>query len=130
MAADAPTDRILLVEDDPDLREAMTELLESEGYEVDTAAEGQAAFEQMRSSPPDLILLDLMLPVMDGFEFRVRQMQEPRLAAIPVIVFSGGGDLEQKAASLHAAACFAKPIDVARLLEVIDQGVKTSPVRH
>jgi DNA-binding response OmpR family regulator len=100
--------------------ESMTVLLECEGFEVSTAADGEQALDRLRGPvPPALVVLDLMLPVMDGFEFRVRQMLDPAIAMIPVIVCSGGGDLEQKAAGLGAAACLRKPIDLDELVRLI-----------
>jgi CheY-like chemotaxis protein len=108
---------ILLVEDDPDLREGLVLLLSEEGYEVVTAEDGRQALASLRThARPAVILLDLMLPVVDGFEFRVQQRQDPALASVPVIVLSGGGDLERKAGPLAAAACLPKPIDVPALL--------------
>ena len=84
---------ILLVEDDPELREALALVLESDGYVVVTAADGVEALERLHDRlRPRVIVLDLMLPVMDGFEFRVRQTEDPELAGIPVIVLSAGGD--------------------------------------
>src|SRR5207247_2102614 len=83
-----------IIEDDPDLRDALGELLSGEGYEVATAADGREGLRRLGAPPrPCLVLLDLMLPAMDGFEFRLRQLEDPALAAIPVIVFSGGGDV-------------------------------------
>jgi len=111
---------VLIVEDDPDLRVALSRLLADEGYEVVTAAEGQEALDRLRApSRPCLVLLDLMMPNIDGFEFRVRQLEDPDLAAIPVIVLSGGGNLEEKAAPLGAAASLTKPLDFDRLLECV-----------
>ena len=111
---------ILLVEDDPDVRDALRLTLEDAGYDVVCAGEGREALARVRGSPPpSLILLDLMLPVMDGFEFRVQQMQDPEIASIPVIVFSCGGDLQEKVAPLRVAACLRKPVDVDALLELI-----------
>jgi len=90
---------VLIIEDDPDLRRA-----------------GRAP--PARSTPrPCLVLLDLMLPTMEGFEFRLRQLEDPALAAIPVIVFSGGGDVERKVARLGVAASLMKPLDFETLLE-------------
>jgi CheY-like chemotaxis protein len=109
---------ILVVDDDPAARDVLIHLLESEGYEVATAGDGEQALACMRRCAPALVLLDLMLPVMDGFEFRVRQMQDPALADIPVIVFTGGEDVD-KATGLHAAACLRKPVDAATLLEAV-----------
>jgi DNA-binding response OmpR family regulator len=119
-----PAARILVVEDDPDLRDALALLFRQEGYEVTVAGEGQEALDVLRGAmPPHLIVLDLMMPGMDGFEFRVQQMQDPRVAAIPVIVLSGGGDVERKAAPLDAAACFHKTIDMPTLLAAVTRGV-------
>jgi len=111
---------ILVVEDDPDARETMAIILETEGYTVRTAADGEEALDRLRDPDrPGLVLLDLMLPVMDGFEFRVRQMEDPALASIPVIVCSCGADLERKAAGLGATACLRKPIDPEDLFRLI-----------
>jgi two-component system, chemotaxis family, chemotaxis protein CheY len=113
------SDHILLVEDDPEARDEMAWVLRREGYAVVVAADGEEALEAVRREMPALILLDLMMPVMDGFEFRVRQMQDPALAEIPIIVLSGGWDLQRKAAALGATACLQKPVDPSRLLEMV-----------
>src|SRR3989442_6319714 len=111
---------VLIIEDDPDTRAALGELLSGEGYEVATAADGQEGLRRLGAPPrPCLVLLDLMLPNMDGFEFRVRQLEDPELADIPVIVLSGGGDVEQKVARLGVAASLTQPLDFARLLQHI-----------
>src|SRR5437868_10288205 len=89
---------VLVVEDDPATRDALVVLLRHEGYPAECVNDGQEALARLRGGrPPSLVLLDLMLPVMDGFEFRVQQLQDPTLARIPVIVVSGGGDLARKA---------------------------------
>ena len=109
---------VLIIEDDPDTRAALGELLSGEGYEVATAADGQEGLRRPGPPPrPCLVLLDLMLPTMDGFEFRLRQLEDPALAAIPVIVFSGGGDVERKVARLGVAASPMKPLDFETLPE-------------
>jgi DNA-binding response OmpR family regulator len=109
---------VLIIEDDPELRDALCALLRGEGYQVATAADGREGLDRMGAPPrPGLVLLDLMLPQMDGFEFRVRQLEDPELAGIPVIVFSGGGDVEQKAARLGVAASLMKPLDFRTLLD-------------
>ena len=89
---------VLVVEDDPATREALVVFLRHEGYPAESVNDGQQALARLRDKkPPSLVLLDLMLPVMDGFEFRVQQLQDPTLAGIPVIVVSdlqysyGGG---------------------------------------
>jgi CheY-like chemotaxis protein len=110
---------VLIVDDDPEVREALGRLLEDDGWAVTTAADGQEALARLQQAPPPaLILLDLMLPVMDGFEFRVRQLEDPQTAGIPVIVFSAGRDTD-KLASLRAAASLTKPIDPDALLAIV-----------
>ena len=122
---------ILLVEDDPDLRDAVRLVLEDAGYDVVCAGEGREALARVRESPFSLVLLDLMMPVMDGFEFRVQQMQDPNIASIPVIVFSCGNDLEEKVAPLRVSACLRKPIDVDALVALIGALVRArEPARH
>jgi CheY-like chemotaxis protein len=128
MGVDRTSDRILVVEDDPEARKTMTGMLRSVGYDVAAAGDGQEALEELRRTAPALILLDLMMPVMDGFEFRVRQMQDPTLARIPIIVLSGGWDVQRKAATLGAAACLQKPVDRATLLEMVGDRM-TPPAR-
>jgi len=111
---------VLIIEDDPDLRDALRELLSGEGYAVTTAADGREGLARMGAPPrPGVILLDLMLPRMDGFEFRVRQLEDPELAGIPVIVFSGGGDVKQKVARLGVVASLMKPLDFEALLDCV-----------
>ncbi len=77
-----------MVEDDGDIRELLVELLESEGYRVSSAENGAQALAKVRLNPPDLILLDLMMPVMSGWEFRAQQIREPSIAEVPVVVMS------------------------------------------
>src|SRR5919201_836869 len=101
---------ILLVEDEPSTRDAMTLVLELQGYKVVGAADGQQALDHLRGDGrPCIILLDLMMPVLDGWGFRAQQQQDPALAAIPVIVVSADGAVGQKAASLGAASYLQKP---------------------
>jgi len=88
---------ILVVDDDRDIRDSLVEVLGEHGYPVIGAGNGVEALEILRTSapPPSLILLDLMMPVMDGREFRERQLENPALADIPVIVISAYNDVEQ-----------------------------------
>jgi CheY-like chemotaxis protein len=117
---------VLIVEDQPDLRESLADLLELEGYRVDTAANGQEALARLRgASPPQVILLDLRMPVMDGWAFRQEQQQSPALAVIPVVVVSGEADAGKEAAVLHAAGHLAKPIDLEKLLDLLTRYCRT-----
>src|SRR5690349_17497986 len=102
---------VLIVEDDADLREMMAQLLTLEGFSVETASNGREALRYLESGDggrPNLILLDLMMPVMDGWEFRRRQLADMRSAEIPVVVLSA---LDQtRAADIHGAAFLKKPL--------------------
>ena len=120
---------ILVVEDDPDVRDALVLVLEREGYAVTSANNGQEALERLRAAPPALVILDLMLPVMDGFEFRVQQLQDPALARVPVIVLSSGGDLSRKVEPMHVEACLSKPLDLEELLALIARRVAKPAAR-
>jgi CheY-like chemotaxis protein len=111
---------VLIVEDDHDIREVMRLLLESNGYVVVTAANGEEALLALRSgNKPCLILLDLMMPKMDGFQFRRDQLRDPTLARIPVAVYSGHYDPTEYAPFLRAAAYLHKPIETETLLKIV-----------
>jgi CheY-like chemotaxis protein len=111
--------RILVVEDHLDLREMLALLLESEGYAVDTASNGQEALECLQQFCPSLILLDLMMPVMAGDEFRRRQLADERYAHVPVICMTAAHDGRERAARLHADEFFQKPVDFEELLSAV-----------
>lgn len=110
---------MLVVEDDADIRDMIRQILELEGYPVQTAADGLDALAQIRRELPGLILLDLMMPAMNGWEFRAAQLEDPRLAAIPVVVLSGDGTVAAKAGSLKAAGFLKKPVELSQLLETV-----------
>lgn len=113
------TGRVLIVDDDPDIVESIQTILEMEGYAVLTASDGRGALEILRrSEPPDLILLDLMMPGMNGAEFRAEQLRDPALSDIPVVAISGDGRVQAKAAAL-AVRGLAKPIALDTLLETV-----------
>jgi two-component system response regulator CpxR len=109
---------VLIVEDDADIRELLSSVLALEGYPVVTAADGAEGLEQLRAAHPALVLLDLMMPSMDGWEFRRLQMMDPTLAEVPTVILSGDGRLEAKAASL-GTAFLRKPVDLDELLSVV-----------
>ena len=113
-------DYILIVEDDFDIREALTQILEEEGYPVRGAANGKEALEVTASGPtPSLILLDLMMPVMNGWQFRAEQLQNPRLASVPVLVISADPHVQPKAATLGVAGLLKKPVSLEDLLAAV-----------
>ena len=109
---------VLVVEDDPDIRATLCEALEDNGYTTVGAGNGIEALDYLRSAPekPCLILLDLMMPVMDGQTFRAEQRADPVLAEIPVVVISAYRDVEKYAAEL-ATEYLAKPVRLDTLLE-------------
>ncbi len=113
---------ILVVEDDAATRDAVALVLEDEGYSVTGVANGQEALLHLRqTAPPNLILLDLMMPVMNGWEFRKQQTQDPALKSIPVLVISADRAVPQKAAALGARDYLLKPIDLDKLLEAVQR---------
>lgn len=112
---------ILIVDDDDDIREDLAAILRSQGYDVVTAEHGLAAREWLvRARPlPDVILLDLMMPVMDGWQFRAEQLRDPALAHIPVLVLSGAADVRKEAAALGVAGYLKKPFKVDSLFAAV-----------
>jgi CheY-like chemotaxis protein len=113
---------IFLIEDDFDIREAFTEVLHDLGYSVECAADGVTALEQLRQqSKPCLILLDLMMPNMNGYQFRNEQLKDPLLADIPVVLLTADGKVDQKAADLGGLEYLRKPVDISHLVETIQR---------
>lgn len=119
VAANAPV--ILVVDDDPDLRETLVDVLEGAGYITHAAEHGAAALSLLRDARelPALILLDMMMPVMGGQAFAAEVAQDSRLARIPIIVCTARPDREALAAQLHAAGSLNKPLQLDQLLSVI-----------
>ena len=110
---------VLIVEDDRDTREMLERFLELEGFSVRSAPNGREALETLqREGRACVILLDLMMPVMNGWEFRQVQARDPRFSDIPVIVVTAAGRREQIPA-IDADAWLSKPVDFDRLLETI-----------
>jgi CheY-like chemotaxis protein len=126
-ATHQPEKRILLVEDDALTRDALTMVLEGAGYTVEQAANGLAALRRLRSAPrPALIVLDMVMPVMNGWEFIWRQQEEPDLAGIPVVVFTAAYEaVPRAAAQLHVARVLAKPVDCLETLAAISDLFET-----
>ena len=121
---------ILLVEDEPDLRDSLGAFLRAAGHAVVTAANGREAHNWLLHSGtrPDVILLDLIMPIMDGWHFRWQQVQDARLAQIPVVILSGEADVHEAASSLGAAGYFAKPFDPVRLLGALQNAYPREPM--
>lgn len=122
---DRPAGNVLIVEDDPDVREMLSTLLAMEGFYAVGAEDGLEALHLLRTvrhrapGTPCLVLLDLKMPRLGGHEFRRAQLGDPIVASVPVAVMSGAGDLEARAAALGAVASVPKPIDVEMLMSVV-----------
>ena len=109
---------VLIVEDDVELRDMMAQWLTLEGFVAASVSNGREALEYLgRGHRPDVILLDLMMPVMDGWEFRRRQQANPAMAQVPVIVLSALDHV--RTAEVSAEAILKKPLDFDRLLELV-----------
>ena len=112
---------ILLVEDDFVLRTSLAELLVNQGYAVECAAHGLEAFERLSNAPakPDVIVLDLMMPYMTGFEFRTLQRALPSVCNVPVVVITASGQSAVEAQKMGVKETFYKPVNTWRFLETI-----------
>jgi CheY-like chemotaxis protein len=111
---------ILIIEDDDDIREILAEMLTDRGYPVVTACNGAEGLAAMRAGPvPCMVLLDLMMPIMDGWTLRAEMLADPALAQIPVVVVSGAADLESKTSELKAARVLTKPVKWPVLLDSV-----------
>jgi CheY-like chemotaxis protein len=111
---------ILIVEDDSALREALAQVLSDEGYELFSARDGLEAVNCLKKgNRPDVILLDLSMPVVNGWEFRMFQKRDPELARIPVVLVTAGGYSREEVAWLEPSALIPKPVDLDVLLAVI-----------
>jgi CheY-like chemotaxis protein len=115
-----PFKPVLVVDDDCNTRLTMQALLEAEGYEVACAANGLEALDYLiRVGLPALILLDLAMPVLNGCQFRERQVRNPQWATVPVILISGDRDLPRIAAALGVEAHFRKPVEMGEMLDAV-----------
>ena len=118
-AQKSQTPIVLVVDDDPDILEALAEILEVEGFDIRRARNGQEALERLVAPAPNLILLDLMMPVMDGWEFAQRMHQRPDVADIPIIVLSADRNVGTKAREIGAVGHLAKPFELNELLDLV-----------
>ena len=106
---------VLVVDDDPDILEAICDILGTESYRVARAKNGLEALEKVDAERPDVILLDLMMPVMDGVAFAHALRQRPPVADVPIVIISADGN-PARAASVNARGYLAKPFDIDALL--------------
>lgn len=121
-AAPRPPCSVLVIDDDADILEVLAMILASEGFEVLTASDGAQALEILhRGSVPSLILLDMMMPTMDGWQFRAAQTADPALPTVPVIILTGDGNAAHKARALRADGYLKKPVELPALLEAVNR---------
>ena len=112
---------VLVVDDDPAIRQLVTMALEDEGYEAVTARDGQDALEQlerMEGAPPDVIILDMNMPRVDGWEF-ARLYRQSDLPRAPIVVLTAAKDVAQRCADVRADGCIGKPFDLDDLLAAV-----------
>jgi DNA-binding response OmpR family regulator len=114
---------VLVVDDEHDIREAVAEVLADEGYVVHGASDGAEALRTARAVRPDIVLLDLMMPGMNGWEFRAAQKSDPEIQDIPVIVLSALG----RVAGMDAAGFIQKPFGLEELLAVVREYAQEEP---
>ena len=112
--------RVLIIEDEFLLRDDLAQTLRAVGYEVSEASNGRTGLEAMRRDRPDVVLLDLFMPVMDGAQFRAEQLKDPSLASVPVVIVSGHAD-ERQVRSLGAVDFVGKPVDERALMSIIER---------
>jgi CheY-like chemotaxis protein len=114
---------VLVVEDDRDVRDSLLEVLEDNAYAPLAASNGKEALERLRASGvrPCVILLDVMMPVMDGWGFRAAQTEDAQLSEIPVVVLTAHASAAQTARDMHAAGYLKKPVSIDDLLEAVQR---------
>ena len=112
---------ILVVEDDRVVREVVSDALVDAGYAVASAADGADALDQLHDHPADVILLDLMMPIMDGFSFMEACHQEQLCNDVPIVVISAAHDALRRMRDVPVHACIAKPFDLDDLVRTVGQ---------
>lgn len=119
--------RVLIVEDETDIRESLGELLEAEGFVVSQAENGRLALDSLGEAHvlPHVILLDLMMPIMDGEQFRREQIADARLARIPIVIMSAARDISEVGERMQAHAVLKKPMSIDLLVEKLREAVTT-----
>lgn len=116
--------RVLVVDDDPLIRATVAELLLDEGYAIEQAGDGAEALQIVAESAPDAVVLDLMMPVLDGWAFVDRMHLLPQCRDVPIVVMSAAHGLHESAERLHAMgvrAVVAKPFDIDALIAIVQR---------
>ncbi len=122
--------KILIIEDSADIQETLSEILEAQGYSVELASNGKDGMDRLiNREPPELILLDLRMPVMGGEEFRKLQLQIPYLSRIPVIVMSADSCVNRRANVLKTERILKKPFHIEDLMNLMKEALPTEQVQ-
>lgn len=110
---------VLVIDDDPDIRELIAQTLSDEGYHVATSGDGAEAVTEAKKNPPGLILLDLMMPKLSGWEVMELLRGQPETTKIPVVLVSASRDIEMAMRDLQANGSLTKPFDLDALLNLV-----------
>lgn len=125
-----PGSYVLVVDDDPAIRGLVAEALRSEGYTVDLAAHGREALEAMRARKPATVVLDLMMPVMDGFTFMDACHREALCRDVPIVVISAAQDALKKLPEQPVQAWIQKPFDLGHLIQTVGRYASPNGASH
>jgi two-component system chemotaxis response regulator CheY len=115
--------RVLVIDDEEPIRSVVCTVLQEEGYCVAAATAGEA-LGLATSEPPDVIILDIMMPIIDGPELRRRLLAHPRTASVPVVVMTAAGDAMSWAVKLGAVGALQKPFDIVQLIDLVEKAVQ------
>ena len=118
--------RVLITEDEPNIAESLTFILNREGYDVSTVLDGEAALQRLRSDPPDIMILDVMLPRLNGFEVLKLVKADPALKALPVMILTAKGQAHDRrmAEEIGASAFITKPFSNRDIVEQVGRLVR------
>jgi CheY-like chemotaxis protein len=117
---DSTSSSVLVIEDDPEMRGLLVLMLQEEGYHLFTASDGREGLEVLRTAKPDLILLDMKMPVMDGYEF-ARQYRDAYRDRAPIVVMTAAEDPRKRAEEIGAAGWLGKPVELEELFSTVKQ---------
>ena len=128
MAGTLGNAKILIVEDHPTMREAMRLVLEGEGFDIDEAADGQAALDRVRADPPDLVFLDMNIPGSSGAEVLMQIKADPATDGVKVIIVTADGEEgRERAIGMGADEYFTKPFSPITLLQTVERVLSSPP---
>ena len=113
--------KILIIDDDVTALDIVDFLFEDRGYEVVRRADGLSALECVESVKPDIILIDLMMPIMDGYTFRTEQMKNPEWSKVPVVVMSAEANAKEKMKNFGITAFLSKPVELDTILKTVER---------